>query len=182
MDQGIRPTSTPEDNERRGRAGMACLYALSQVLTHPPNQIIFRDAKGYERLIDLCEATEHMGLLEAGAMALSSLVPECDEKVRLDKEGRSILVEELGGQEALLRCQQWVFGRAADGPPEWLGHALDTLRSPPEELEKRMRGEFYHRPEPFTRHFLFEEQYTLTEMDLEIATSRDIQELVYKIY
>jgi len=37
-------------------------------------------------------------------------------------EGRSLPIQEAGGQEALVRCKQWVYGRKE--PPDWL---LGTL-------------------------------------------------------
>mmetsp|Transcript_9896 Transcript_9896/g.20131 ORF Transcript_9896/g.20131 Transcript_9896/m.20131 type:complete len:643 (+) Transcript_9896:170-2098(+) len=126
-----------EEDLLDAKASEACCFALATLLLNQLNQQIMKELKAIDVFVQLVEETESMEVLAAGAMVISALVPQPDERKRLLCEGRKLEIEEAGGREVLVRAKQWVYGRKP--PPDWLMEAIDVFDITEETALKEQR-------------------------------------------
>jgi hypothetical protein len=107
-----------EEDILDAKCAEACCFALATLLLNQLNQQIMKELDAIEVFVNLVLETESMEVLHAGSMVICAMVPQPDAKKRILCEGRTLPIQDAGGQEALVRCKQWVFGRKQ--PPDWL--------------------------------------------------------------
>ena len=181
---GFGPTMRTKPYAGAVEAACACLASL---ITYKPNRLPFVEGNGIGLMVRLCNEAEDMRVLTAASMALASMAPTPEERSDAAAEGRTIPMEGAGAADALVRCQQWVFGRAA--PPQWLTEAIEILSMDDQALgdeKRRLHGQDHAAPEPkeyLPRVALFREVATDIFPDHETTRSDgEISKLLFKIY
>ena len=62
---------------------------------------MFEDCYGIEMYTTLCETTEHLEILNVGAMVLASVAPSASGRWEAQAEGRTLHFEKTAGLQAL---------------------------------------------------------------------------------
>ena len=136
-------------------------------------------------------------------MVIGALAPLAEQRFDAYSEGRKLEVEEVHGLRALVRCRQWVYGRAVaaaekinfrdgDGLPWWLSAPLTAMQMSQAELNAEKQrimkagvnsvGAAGSAKEYVSRETLFRESTTEIHADHIVTTSSKLRSLLYKIY
>jgi len=66
---------------------------LASSLLHRGNQTLFRDMFGLETVVELCLVSDHLEVVHAAAMAISTVVPTAEARFEAQSEGVSLQVD-----------------------------------------------------------------------------------------
>jgi len=165
----------------------ATSLAACTLLSFSPNHLVFEDCYGIEMYTTLCETTEHLEILNVGAMVLASVAPSASGRWEAQAEGRTLHFEKTAGLQALVRCEKWVFSNSSS--PHWLHQAISALQMSPIQLDEvqathqSSSGKLSaHDLELFPQEYLFEEVLALTTLDHIVTNSPDLRNLAFRLY